>query len=180
MKRRSFTMIELVFIIVILGLLAAIAVPKLSGSRTDAKAVLIKQDIATITQALAALVMAQGGYVIENVPGQGLGTLGVNSEMIEFDHVGEINRAHWKSFFPYFGTSTRHYGQYIYSTLATDGTEANSADAACVTMRTEPFLNSGGHTTYKLVTTIKDSPVCRKIGIPGVVETPLEGARVKF
>ena len=56
----SFTMIELVFIIVILGVLASIAIPRLATSREDAIAVAIKSDIGTILQAVPALYLSLG------------------------------------------------------------------------------------------------------------------------
>ena len=36
-SRNAFTMIELIFVIVILGILAAVAIPKLAATRDDAK-----------------------------------------------------------------------------------------------------------------------------------------------
>ena len=48
MKRHAFTMIELVFVIVILGILAAIAVPRLAATRDDAAIAKGRSDIASI------------------------------------------------------------------------------------------------------------------------------------
>lgn len=62
MKRSGFTMIELVFIIVILGILGAIAVPKMAANRENAALVTLKNDMATILQAVPAYAMAHGAY----------------------------------------------------------------------------------------------------------------------
>ena len=48
MQRRAFTMIELVFVIVVLGILAAIAVPKFSATRDDAEIAKGRADVAAI------------------------------------------------------------------------------------------------------------------------------------
>jgi len=57
--KKGFTMIELIFVIVILGILAAVAIPKLAATRDDAKAASIKTDIGTAMQALPAWFQGQ-------------------------------------------------------------------------------------------------------------------------
>ena len=47
-NKSAFTMIELVFVIVILGILASVAVPKLAATRTDAKISKGRADISSI------------------------------------------------------------------------------------------------------------------------------------
>ena len=53
-------MLELVFILVILGILAAIAIPKISASRDDAKLVALKSDISTLKSSFPAYFLSQG------------------------------------------------------------------------------------------------------------------------
>ncbi len=50
--RYAFTMIELVFVIVVLGILAAIAVPKFAATRTDAQIAKGRSDISAIRSAI--------------------------------------------------------------------------------------------------------------------------------
>ena len=50
--RKAFTMIELVFVIVILGILSAVAIPRFSATRTDAHITKGKADIAAIRAAI--------------------------------------------------------------------------------------------------------------------------------
>lgn len=51
--KKAFTMIELIFVIVIIGILAVIAIPKLSASRDDAKKVVEMNNIANCIQGIA-------------------------------------------------------------------------------------------------------------------------------
>jgi len=57
--KKGFTMIELIFVIVILGILAAVAIPKLAATRDDAKLAAIKTDIGTYMNAIPAWYQGQ-------------------------------------------------------------------------------------------------------------------------
>jgi general secretion pathway protein G len=53
-KRDAFTMIELVFVIVVLGILASIAVPKFAATRDDAHIAKGRSDVAAIRSAIVS------------------------------------------------------------------------------------------------------------------------------
>jgi len=60
MKRAGFTMIELIFVIVILGILAAVAVPKLSATRDDAKISKMASNLSTLVGDAGSYYTSQG------------------------------------------------------------------------------------------------------------------------
>jgi len=72
MKRAGFTMIELIFVIVILGILAAVAIPKLSATRDDANIAKMATNAATVVSDIGAYYTSQGSFTnwadMTNVP----------------------------------------------------------------------------------------------------------------
>jgi general secretion pathway protein G len=58
----GFTLIEVMVVIVILGVLAALIVPKIMGRPDEARIVAARQDIATITQALKLYKLDNRNY----------------------------------------------------------------------------------------------------------------------
>jgi general secretion pathway protein G len=55
--KKGFSIIELIFVIAVLGIIAAVAVPKLMDTRASALATTIKQDISTITTSIQSYTM---------------------------------------------------------------------------------------------------------------------------
>ena len=68
----GFTLVEIMVVVVILGVLAALVVPRVVGRADDARAVAAKQDIASVLQALKLYRIDNSRYPIN---AQGLGAL---------------------------------------------------------------------------------------------------------
>jgi general secretion pathway protein G len=62
MKARGFTLIEVLVVVAILGILAAIVVPRIMDRPDEARRVAVKQEIIVIVNALKMYRLDNGGY----------------------------------------------------------------------------------------------------------------------
>lgn len=58
--KSAFTMIELIFVIVIVGILAAVAIPRFAATRDDAEVSKVAQNIGTSIEEIAAYTNSKG------------------------------------------------------------------------------------------------------------------------
>lgn len=85
--RKAFTMIELVFTIVIIGILASVAIPKLAASRTDAESSVCASEASDFLLGAVTFYTSRGFYSFKNfkagtftnVPATNSPILGLNS-----------------------------------------------------------------------------------------------------
>lgn len=90
MKRNGFSMIELVFIVVILGSLAAVAVPIFVSTRTDSRVAMLRSDIASAMKAIPARIFE------ENIDPTQAAPNGYNSWNEWIIEIGGLDKNRWK------------------------------------------------------------------------------------
>jgi len=98
--KNAFTMIELVFVIVILGILAAVAIPKFSATRDDAHVSKMAQNIGTSIEEIATYANAKGAAdrnfavmsnAMTNMQRSGDAVLSDNKAVISIDGIDCVN-----------------------------------------------------------------------------------------
>ena len=82
--KKGFTMIELIFVIVILGILASVAIPRLTGTREDAEISAAIANLRTLLSDITTSYVAKGNFNgtkwkdITNVPLKAIATNGAD------------------------------------------------------------------------------------------------------
>lgn len=126
MKRTAFTMIELVFVIVILGILAAIAIPKMAATRDDAQIAKGRSDVAAIRAAIVSerqgrLLQGQSSYItaLDGVSSNLFDGPDANHTLLQYGIAPQDANGHWR----------KANGKYIFKVLNVDNEFTyNSAD----------------------------------------------------
>lgn len=132
-KHSGFTLIEIMIVVVILGILAALVVPKVMGRPDEARVIAAKQDIASLLQALKLYRLDNINYPSTD---QGLQALvskptsgAIPSNWKPGGYIDRLPKDPWKNDYQYLNPGV--HGEIDLFSLGADGApggEGNNAD----------------------------------------------------
>lgn len=131
--RDAFTMLEMVFVIVVLGILASIALPRLAATRADAEITKGRADIASIRSAIVTerqSRLIQGDSTWISGLSQDVNTLfdgNGSSTLLMYGITASNNSGHWSS------TDATHYQYHVNSVDVNFTYDANDGTFTCDT-----------------------------------------------
>jgi general secretion pathway protein G len=133
LRPRGFTLIEIMVVVVIMGVLAALVVPRLMGRTDDARILAAKQDIATLMQALKLYRLDNQRFPTTE---QGLQALVTRPTMAPIPpnwktggYLDRLNRDPWGNPYQYLSPGTRgEVDIFSYGADGKSGGTGNDAD----------------------------------------------------
>ena len=132
MDRAGFTLIEIMVVIVLLGLLAALVVPKLGGRTEEAKKTQTRVQIKSLQQAMELFKLDNGFYPSTD---QGLEALvrmpeggRVPNNYRKCGYIDRVPKDPWGS--PFVYVSPGQHGDYDISSYGADGVQGGEGEDA--------------------------------------------------
>ena len=172
--KKAFTMIELIFVIVILGILAAVAIPKLNATRDDAEFVKAYQNFNTMYNDVISYYTAHGKFtkdgsiLLNNITSAPL-YLNELTKTAPTHHgwftVGKVGKC------LYVKVDDNSGNAYLQLKQGDTNIQPNSACAKMIDEINKTGLLSSGYTTSSFTTsktTLDDKDIFIKLGSSGV------------
>jgi general secretion pathway protein G len=132
LRHAGFTLIEIMVVVVIMGVLAAMLVPRLMGRTDDARILAAKQDIATLMQALKLYRLDNQRYPTTEQGLQALITRPTNgpqpANWKSGGYVDRLNKDPWGNPYQYLSPGTR--SEVDIFSLGADGKPGGSGNDA--------------------------------------------------
>ena len=102
LKKQAFTMIELVFVIVVLGILSAVAIPKFAATRTDAQISKGRADVASVRSAIiterqSRLITGDNKFIEAGTAADQLDDGGLFGGVLTYAITAKDSSGHWHS-----------------------------------------------------------------------------------
>ncbi len=153
MSKAGFTLVELIIVIIILGILAALAIPQFTTSTKDAKEATLRGDLAVLRNAIS-LYSAQHNSVFPGAVDEADGTTAVagadaadalNAQLLQFTNAAGAASATQNAAYP--------YGPYLVAIpanpLSTQATITASAEAGVTVSQDLGVIAVGSDTGWK-------------------------------
>ena len=130
-NKYAFTMIEMIFVIVVLGILASIALPRFTATRTDAEITKGRADIASIRSSIVnerqtRLIKGDSSFVnvLYNANGyfDSNGTTSSDAQLLMYSIKPQDKNGHWHSATTTSSANGANVSTYKYKILGVDTT----------------------------------------------------------
>lgn len=124
-KRNAFTLIELLLVLIILAVLAAVVVPKFTNRSEQAKVTAAKTDISNMETALDAYELDCGHYPTGDEGLQALVTNASNAQDWKGPYLKRLNQDPWGHPYVYVSPGQHNANGVDLYSLGPDGREGN-------------------------------------------------------
>jgi len=123
--RRAFTLVEMLLVVTIIGILAALVIPKIVGRSEQARATAAHADLSSIKTALDAFEVDNGFYP-KSI--QDLVTVPSNAKNWHGPYLEKVPQDPWGNDYKYYFPGKRNAGSYDLLSIGPDAKEGTDDD----------------------------------------------------